>query len=364
LRLAFLHGSNDLYGASRVLAQDVELLRGMGHDVTVALPENGPLTEILEGVGARVNIEPLCVLRRVAGATGARVPVQLPSICRNADVTVLWTIALSSYLPALRLRRRRVLCSVHEILPGRAGRLLAAWTCVLSQALMVNSEATAKWLTRDLQSSDAQLAYPVAPPYDPLPRRSSESAPLQLLLMGRVNGHKGHLEAVRAVEMAREAGASAEITLLGGSFPGQEHHLTQLLAAIEVLPWATYGGEVADTRAFVEKCDVVLVPTNRPEPFGIVALEAWAAGRRVIASDQGGLLEATEMVEGITVPAADVAALSQAIVRATRDPSIRVAPARNAPAGERCTSAARAGAWRSALAEACAKPRRIRRRSA
>jgi len=325
----------------------------MGHDVAVALPEDGPLTEILEGIGAQISIEPLCVLRRVAGATGARVPVRLPGVCRDADVTVLWTIALTAYLPALRLRRRMVLCSVHEILLGKAGRLLAAWTCALSQALMVNSEATARWLTRDLHNFQAHLAYPVAPPYDPLPRGNSTSAPLQLLLMGRVNGHKGHLEAVRAVQAAREAGAPTEITLLGGSFPGQERHLAELLAAIEVLPWATYGGEVADTRAFVEKCDLVLVPTNRPEPFGIVALEAWAAGRRVIASDQGGLLEATKMVEGITVPAADIAALSQAIVRAAQDPSMRVAPARYAPAGSRCTSAAREVAWRTALAEAC-----------
>lgn len=360
MRLAFLHGSNDLYGASRVLAQDAALLREMGHDVAVALPEDGPLSEILEGVGAPVSIEPLCVLRRVAGATGARVPVRLPSVCHDAEVTVLWTVALSSYLPALRLRGRRVLCSVHEILPGKAGRLLAAWTCALSHALMVNSEATARWLTRDLHNSDAHLAYPVAPPYDPLPAENPGGAPLQLLLMGRVNGHKGHLEAVGAVQAAREAGVLAEITLLGGSFPGQEHHLAELLAATAALPWATYGGEVTDTHAFVEKCDVVLVPTNRPEPFGIVALEAWAAGRRVIASDQGGLLEATKMVEGITVPAGDVAALSQAIIRAARDPSIRVAPAKDAPASDRCTSAAREAAWQSALAEACGKPQRVR----
>ncbi len=325
----------------------------MGYSVAVALPEDGPLTEILEGMGALVSIEPLRVLRRVSGATGARVPVQLPSVCHNADVTVLWTVALSSYLPTLRLRRRRVLCSVHEILLGNSGRLLAAWTCTLSNALMVNSEATANWLTRDLYNSDTHLAYPVAPPYDPLGRRNPEGTPLQLLLMGRVNGHKGHLEAVRAVQMAREAGTFAEITLLGGSFPGQEHHLVELLAVIKDLPWATYGGEVTDTRIFMEKCDIVLVPTNRPEPFGIVALEAWAAGRRVIASDQGGLREASAMVEGITVPAGDITRLSEAISRAVHDPSIQAPPLADAPVSRRCTLADRTAAWRSALFDVC-----------
>ncbi len=305
-------------------------------------------------LGAQVSIEPLCVLRRVAGAAGARIPVHLPTVSHNAHVTIIWTVALASYLPTLRLRRRRVICSVHEILPGTAGRLLAAGTSALSNSLIVNSEATRSWVTRDFHSHYAHLAYPASPPYDPVPRQPSATDPLQILLMGRVNGHKGHLEAVQAIRTAREFGVQAEITLLGGSFPGQEHHLTELLAAIDDLPWARYTGEVSDTRAFIEKCDVVLIPSNRPESFGIVALEAWATGRRVIASDQGGLLEATAMVEGMTVPAGDVIRLSEAIISVARDHSFRAAPLADAPVSRLCTPAARVTAWRSALLDACA----------
>lgn len=352
MRLAFLHGSNDLYGASRVLAQDVELLLDMGHTVSVTLPEDGPLTSILVDLGAQLEIEPLRVLRRVRGAATVRLPVRLPAATQSADVTVLWTVALASYLPALRARRRRVICSVHEILSGSAGRLLAAGTATLSHSLMVNSEATRRWITRDANRHRADLAYPLAPVYKPVPRHGGESDVLRILLMGRVNGHKGHLDAVLATRAARAQGVRAEITLLGGSFPGQEHHLAELLAAIEGLPWAHYGGEVPDTRAFVERCDVVLVPTNRPEPFGVVALEAWAAGRRVIASNLGGLLEATDMVEGMTIPANSVPALCEALVRVAREPALRDAPSADAPVSRRCTVAARETAWRAALSQA------------
>jgi glycosyltransferase involved in cell wall biosynthesis len=353
LRLAFLHGSNDLYGASRVLAQDVELLRADGHDVVVALPEDGPLTEVLEGLGARVSIEPLVVLRKVAGVTGLRMPIRLPAVCDDVDVVVLWTLALATYLPLLRLRGRRVLCSVHEILSGRSGRLLARTACALSHALMVNSSATSRWLTGGGRLGRPQLAYPIAPPYEPMDRNDSESDSLRLLLMGRVNGHKGHLEAVHAVQAARDAGEEVELTLLGGAFPGQESHLAELLALVKDIPWVHYGGEVAEPRAFLRTCDVVLIPTTRPEPFGLVALEAWAAGRRVIASDEGGLAEAAVMVEGLRVAAGDVDDLCQAIVRAAREPAICAAPLATAPAGELCTSAARKRAWQASL-ERCA----------
>jgi glycosyltransferase involved in cell wall biosynthesis len=345
LRLAFLHGSNDLYGASRVLVQDVELLRAQGHEVAVALPHEGPLTEFLRELGAEVSVEPLRVLRKVDGAAGMRLPAKLPTVCDDADIVVLWTLALAAYLPLLRLRRRRVLCSVHEILPGPAGRLLAAAACALSHALMVNSRATAQWLTHDLRRRRPQLAYPIAPPYRPLARVADRAGALRLLVMGRVNGHKGHLEAVRAAQLARDAGEEVELTLLGGAFSGQERHVAELLAAIEGLPWAHYGGEVSEPDEFLEQCDVVLIPSTTPESFGLVAIEAWAAARRVIASDLGGLSEAAAMVGGLVIAAGDVAALYQAIVRMTLDPAARSAPPANAPVSELCTLAARESAW-------------------
>jgi glycosyltransferase involved in cell wall biosynthesis len=355
LRLAFLHGSNDLYGASRVLVGDVELLRAQGHEVAVALPQDGPLTGILRELGADVSVESLRVLRKVDGAAGMRLPTRLPTVCENADIVVLWTLALAAYLPLLRLRRRRVLCSVHEILPGLAGRLLAVTACALSHALMVNSRATAQRLTRDLRRQKPQLAYPIAPPYRPLARVAGAPDALRLLVMGRVNGHKGHIEAVRAAQLARDAGEEVELTLLGGAFAGQEPHLADLLAAVDGLPWAHYGGEVSEPREFFRWCDVVLIPSTKPESFGLVAIEAWAAGRRVIASDQGGLSEAAAMVGGLVIAAGDIVALSQAIVHAARDPAARSAPPANAPVGELCTLAARESAWKSSLRQVASR---------
>jgi glycosyltransferase involved in cell wall biosynthesis len=217
---------------------------------------------------------------------------------------------------------------------------------------MVNSSATGRWLTGEGKLGMPQLAYPIAPPYEPMDRIGSESDPLRLLLMGRVNGHKGHLEAVCAAQAARDAGEQVELTLLGGAFSGQEQHLAALLAVIKDLPWVHYGGEVTEPREFFRRCDVVLIPTTRPEPFGLVAVEAWAAGRRVIASDQGGLAEAATMVEGLLVSAADVADLCQAIVRAAHEPAIRAAPLAGAPVSELCTLAARELAWKAGLGRA------------
>ena len=73
----------------------------------------------------------------------------------------------------------------------------------------------------------------------------------------------------------------------------------------------------------LEGCRAAVVP-SRLEPFGIVALEAMAAGRSVVWSTNGGLADATGGL-GWGVDPMDTAALAAAMVEANRAP---LAPSR------------------------------------
>jgi glycosyltransferase involved in cell wall biosynthesis len=67
-----------------------------------------------------------------------------------------------------------------------------------------------------------------------------------------------------------------------------------------------------------------LVPSVWPEPFGLVVLEAMTAGRPVIASRIGGLIDLVADDEtGLLVQPGDPAALREAIERLVADPDLR-----------------------------------------
>jgi glycosyltransferase involved in cell wall biosynthesis len=67
-----------------------------------------------------------------------------------------------------------------------------------------------------------------------------------------------------------------------------------------------------------------VAPSIWPEPFGLVALEAAAAGKAVIASNIGGLIDiVVDQRTGILVPPGDRAALGAAIERLSGDPTLR-----------------------------------------
>jgi glycosyltransferase involved in cell wall biosynthesis len=75
--------------------------------------------------------------------------------------------------------------------------------------------------------------------------------------------------------------------------------------------------------AYFERAAVVACPSHR-EGYGVVAREAMAYGRPVVASAVGGLTDAVEVgVTGLLVPPRDPSALRAAIERLLGDPALR-----------------------------------------
>jgi glycosyltransferase involved in cell wall biosynthesis len=74
---------------------------------------------------------------------------------------------------------------------------------------------------------------------------------------------------------------------------------------------------------YYERAAVVCVPSRR-EGYGVVAREAMAYGRPVVASRVGGLKDAIDDgVTGLLVPAGDPVALREAVERALGDAVLR-----------------------------------------
>jgi glycosyltransferase involved in cell wall biosynthesis len=70
------------------------------------------------------------------------------------------------------------------------------------------------------------------------------------------------------------------------------------------------------------RCAIGVVPSQWPEPFGQVAIEAATMGKAVVATRIGGLVDIVEDGRtGLTVPPSDPISLAQAIERLLQDPS-------------------------------------------
>ena len=64
-KILILHSSNDLYGASKIFLQIIELLKSNGHQIHIVLPSNGPLDKMISQIkGTHISYYSLGVLRK------------------------------------------------------------------------------------------------------------------------------------------------------------------------------------------------------------------------------------------------------------------------------------------------------------
>lgn len=139
-----------------------------------------------------------------------------------------------------------------------------------------------------------------------------ESGQTIVTVVGHLRPEKGHRTLIRAVALAQQKvqGGISLVVVGEGSLKGE---LQKLAGAAGVA--AQFVGHRAEIHNFLSLADVAVVPSYS-EPFGLVAIEAMACGKSVIASNVGGLREiVVDEVTGLLVQPKDESALAAAIVR-------------------------------------------------
>jgi glycosyltransferase involved in cell wall biosynthesis len=151
--------------------------------------------------------------------------------------------------------------------------------------------------------------------------RESASGRPRVLFAGRIVKPKGLAVLIRA---AREL--DAEIVVCGDGM--QAEAMRQLARRLGVEDRVHFQGWLHDRALARElaRAAVVAVPSLWPEPFGLVGIEALAAGRPVVASATGGVEEwLRDGVTGLAVAPGNAKQLARALRELLADPRRRQA---------------------------------------
>lgn len=172
----------------------------------------------------------------------------------------------------------------------------------------------------------------------PFPDLVDRDRPL-LLFVGRLEPRKGCELAVRAFLQARRRRPGVRLCVVGDG--SQRRHCEELVPA-EARGDVSFVGSVteSDKARFYASADLLVAPNLGGESFGIVLLEAMAAGLPVVASDIPGFRTlAADGSHGYLVPPGDGTALAEAVERVLAD------PVRAAGMAAECRRTAETYAW-------------------
>ncbi|MCH2067846.1 glycosyltransferase family 4 protein [Shimia sp.] len=156
-------------------------------------------------------------------------------------------------------------------------------------------------------------------------RAAGESAKpskaFRVVYMGRLEARKGVSVLLDAWHTVTTAVPNAELIIAGA---GEEEPALRLQAAN--LPNITFKPPPSDAeaRALIASADVFAAPALHGESFGLVLIEAMAAGTLpVAAANEGFATVMTGIGADLLVPPGDAAALAQTLINLANDPDNR-----------------------------------------
>jgi glycosyltransferase involved in cell wall biosynthesis len=347
--LSHLASSMAPTGAERSLALLAGGLAACGHEVTVASPGAWALREDLEARGVSVISVPVrqCWLVQygpqplwLQAARGLRYawPDKGGRRLREWLSELMPDVVHVNCLPHLRGAATArslglpVVWHLREILPPSprrwwfAGRLRSDATRIVAA-----SEAVAAWVREEGLGDRVEVVHNgVDPPVGGVDREAARARfglPSEAVVVGlfsQLVAHKGALDLVRAAHTAVLENTALHFLIAGRGPDSFASDVRREIASgagtghIHVVPPQP---EIWELLATV---DVVALPTLWPDPLPRAVMEAMAAGRPVVAYDDGGVSEMVVNGEtGLLCQPGDVDGLTRAILDLAGDGALR-----------------------------------------
>jgi phosphatidyl-myo-inositol alpha-mannosyltransferase len=296
-------------------------LRGSGHDVLILAPVDADAPEGVVAVGRSAGIRFNGSVARIA--FGPRVAARVRSTLASAAPDVVHVhepFAPSVGLLATILARAPVVATFHAAAPSSVAykaaapllrplwRKLAARIAVSEEARRTVERAFGPGV-RIVPNGIALERFASVPPADAASRR--------ILFVGRLEPRKGASVLIAAFSRVLDRVPNASLVIVGDG--AERSSLESKTAGMPV----TFAGRVepGDLAAAMRDAAVVCAPSLGGESFGIVLLEAMAAGRPVVASSIPGYAAVVrDGTDGLLVPPGDAVGLAEALAAVLGDP--------------------------------------------
>lgn len=147
------------------------------------------------------------------------------------------------------------------------------------------------------------------------------------LMVGNVRQWKGQHVVLAALEqMPPTARSEFYVAFAGGLTVDDRPYMNELETTVERAGLAghvTFLGSRDDVPDLLNASDIALHASVRPEPFGLVVVEAMSLGKAVVAANTGGPAEVVDRSSGITFDSMVPAQLAEVLTSLVHDPMRR-----------------------------------------
>ncbi len=342
-----LHGSSDLYGASRIFLISARSLKEQGHKIYVCLSEEGPLSEALRKLQIPVKVVRLGVIRRkyftLPGVFNRFQVMRKANYSINQwieaeQIDTLYSNTAAVWIGAWVAKKKnlRHIWHLHEIITSPSwfknfmGKMVNRYSdkvIVVSQAVYDNwaTSVNNNKLVRIYNGIDYEnYTEPVISLRDGLNISPNTCV---IGMIGRVNPWKGQTYFLKIAEYLNKNFLDLLFILAGDTFPGEEYLYEVIKGKIKSYQLEDRVIDLGfrdDIPRVLATIDIFVLPSVLPDPFPTVVLEAMASGKPVVATQHGGAVEMLdEGKAGMLIPWDDPKTAASQIAKLIENKALR-----------------------------------------
>ena len=309
-RVLLLHSSNDLYGASRILLQVIDILIKAQYEVSVILPYKGVLNKIIIDKGASCSIYNLGVFRKkymnLKGLYNRFIKIKkaknyIANYIDKHHIDLLYTSTSVIISGGLAAKKRSISCiyHIHEIPTGNKPYEIFSGLFVryFSKKVIVVSNSVAKHWQPYLKKHQLLKVYngiifPVIKATYNTKRTIGQD--ITVTSIARLIPYKGHKYFIEVAKELLKLNKQYQFLIVGDTFPGYEPYeeeLKTLASENDLHQKIHFLGYRTDIEAILAKSDLVFHSSVAPDSLPTVLFEAIKMKVPLVATELAGAVE-------------------------------------------------------------------------
>ncbi|MBT3559479.1 MAG: glycosyltransferase family 4 protein [Flavobacteriaceae bacterium] len=309
-RVLVLHSSNDMYGASRIVLQVIDILIKAKYEVHVILPYKGVLNKIITDKGASCSIYNLGVFRKIYlnlnGLYNRFLKIKnaknhISNYIDKHHIDLLYTSTSVIISGGLAAKKSGIpsISHIHEIPTVNKSYeiFIALFVRYFSKKVIVVSNSVAKHWQPYLKKKQLLKVYngivfPLTEVSEYTKRKIGQD--ITVTSIGRLIPGKGHKYFIEAAKELLKLNNQYQFLIVGDTFPGYESYEEELKTLVienDLHEKIHFLGYRADIEAILAKSDLLFHSSITPDSLPTVLFEAIKMKVPLAATELAGAVE-------------------------------------------------------------------------
>ena len=309
-KILLLHSSNDMYGASRIVLQVIDILIKAKYEVFVILPYEGVLNKIITDKGASCSVYNLGVFRKkymnLKGSYNRFLKIKkaknhIANYIDKQRIDLLYTSTSVIISGGLAAKKSGIpsISHIHEIPTGNKLYEIFSglFVRIFSKKVIVVSNSVAKHWNPYLKKNQLTRVYNgIIFPFTnaSFNTKSKTVQNITVTSIARLIPYKGHKYFIEVAKELIKLNDQYQFLIVGDTFSGYESYeeeLKILVSENDLHQNIHFLGYRSDVQAILGKTDLFFHPSIAPDPLPTVLFEAIKMKVPLVATKLGGAVE-------------------------------------------------------------------------